>query len=75
VTIDTIVKSFIVGTLYIVELWSIDTSSDLRKMDVGEEKEHPSPFKIHAHNIVISNKNKDLGVMSVEVCRKTCTSK
>jgi hypothetical protein len=36
-------------------------------MDVGEEKEDPSPFKIHALNIVISNKNKDLGVMDVEV--------
>jgi hypothetical protein len=32
--------------LYIVELWSIDTSSDLRKMDVGEEKDdhHPSKY-------------------------------
>ncbi len=44
-------------------------------MDVGEEKDDPSPFKIHAHNIVISNKNKDLGVMSVEVCCKTRTIK
>jgi hypothetical protein len=62
--------------LYIVELWSIDTSLDLRKMDVGEEKDDHHPSKsIHAHNIVISNKNKDLGVMSVEVCCKTCTIK
>jgi hypothetical protein len=60
--------------LYIVELWSIDTSLDLRKMDVGEEKD-PSPFKIHPHNIVINSKNKDLGVMSVEVCCKTRTIK
>ncbi len=45
-------------------------------MDVGEEKDDHHPSKsIHAHNIVISNKNKDLGVMSVEVCCKTCTIK
>ncbi len=43
-------------------------------MDVGEEKD-PSPFKIHPHNIVINSKNKDLGVMSVEVCCKTRTIK
>jgi hypothetical protein len=61
--------------LYIVELRSIDTSSDLRKVDVGKEKDNPLPFKIHAHNIVISNKNKDLGATSVEVCCKTRTIK
>ncbi len=44
-------------------------------MDVGEEKDNPSPFKIHTQNIVISSKNKDLGAMSVEVCPKTRTIK
>jgi hypothetical protein len=36
-------------------------------VEVVEEKEDPSPCTIHIHNIVISNKNKDLGVMNVEV--------
>jgi hypothetical protein len=40
---------------------------DLGIVEVAEEKEDPSPCTIHIHNIVISNKNKDLGVMDVEV--------
>ncbi len=44
-------------------------------MDVGEENKDPSPFIIHTHNIVISNENKDLGAMGVEVCHKTHTIK
>jgi hypothetical protein len=44
---------------------------DLGIVEVAEEKEDPSLYTIHIHNIVISNKNKDLGVMDVEV---HCTS-
>jgi hypothetical protein len=63
--------SSIVQRLDIVGFWNIDTSLDLRIVEVVEEKEYPSPCTIHIHNIVISNKNKDLGVMNVEV---HCTS-
>ncbi len=63
--------SCIVRGLDIVGFWNIDTSLDLGIVEVVEEKEDPSPCTIHIHNIVISNKNKDLGVMNVEV---HCTS-
>jgi hypothetical protein len=63
--------SSIVGTLDIIGFWNIDTSLDLGIVEVVEEKDDPSPCTIHIHNIVINNKNKDLGVMNVEV---HCTS-
>jgi hypothetical protein len=59
--------SSIVGTLDIVGFWNIDTSLDLGIVEVVEKKEDPSSCTIHIRNIVISNKNKDLGVMNVEV--------
>jgi hypothetical protein len=41
--------------LYIVELWSIDTSSDLRKMDVGEEKDDHHPSKsMHTIELLVT---------------------
>jgi hypothetical protein len=59
--------SSIVRRLDLVGFWNIDTSLDLGIVEVVEEKEDPSPCTIQIHNIVISNKNKDLGVMNVEV--------
>lgn len=52
---DVHVKSLIVETLYIVELWNIDTSSDLRKMDVGEENDDHHPSKsMHTTELLIT---------------------